>query len=54
MTKYREQMRQFMMTKKLEDSILQVLQANNVSRLYGFYSMCKNIVQLLSIFVQIM
>lgn len=31
MNKYREQMRQFMMTKKLEDSILKVLMANNVS-----------------------
>ena len=31
MNKYRDQMRQFMMTKKLEDSILKVLEANNVS-----------------------
>ncbi|XP_067939958.1 FGFR1 oncogene partner 2 homolog [Watersipora subatra] len=31
MNKYREQMRQFMMTKKLEDSILKVLEANNCS-----------------------
>lgn len=30
MNKYREQMRQFMMTKKLEDSILKVLEANTV------------------------
>lgn len=33
MNKYREQMRQFMMTKKLEDNILKVLQANNVRSL---------------------
>ncbi|KAF6040290.1 FGFR1OP2 [Bugula neritina] len=31
MNKYREQIRQFMMTKKLEDNILQVLQENNCS-----------------------
>lgn len=30
MNKYREHMRQFMMTKKLEDNILKVLEANNV------------------------
>jgi len=37
MNKYREQIRQFMMTKKLEDNILQVLQENNVSTLKNYF-----------------
>ena len=40
MNKYRDQMRQFMMTKKLEDSILKVLEANNVSSNLRFFYCC--------------
>ena len=40
MNKYRDQMRQFMMTKKLEDSILKVLEANNVSSNLRFLYCC--------------
>lgn len=36
MNKYRDQMRQFMMTKSLEDNILKIMEANNV----GYSELC--------------